>query len=1178
MVDRDDDERDLLAGCVRVSPSTRFTILLPPLTKVRVRVVLASVPRWYSPGTKHYIAESTRLDDLALSVTKGASGTVQVASDIDLRTLWKKGSLESDIGSYRKVWFTGTSGSDGKLRIGFLGPTGAKIGVAAIDVFPFQNAPLVYHRSGNTWLASPTGASIPGLDAFHAHDYSAARSAFLNISNPLTRAYALAFLAGWPDGVDDDFSDELEAIESALASPSLANDARALELSDRLGDFALAEQHYSLRAYSNAYALPPEGLGYFNQSDPNVVLAAPQSEKSAEKHYYLAETLYAHAAGHTFDPIVAWNAGTFGDADFEMSPFALRSLDRIAKIHQGLNATHGYLNGGVPDPNRLALLDLAENIFRGFESYGFLSKEIAGNAELAALAYAARPDVHHHSENGGLFEHWDGASINSASFVASKAWWKDVILAQDSDPNVPPWADYQRRYLHALRGAVDWWIATRLKNGEFGGGEGDDPELAGVLMLPLAAMQHSSDTSTRDGLLSSAYAVLDSEWVANGYYAGTITDVEHTAEFTTYPLVTGLALKPGDPDLLQRCLDVARHVAAPEGTEAAWTILDGQGRRRFQSYLFNANGPGDPLSPDFAPYQCDVPLNGRALVPALSFLGQYGNPTLEQHLFDWLRSWRHDALAPTSGVPLGLVPATIRASDYSIGTNGQWWKAPAGSSSYDFPNNLESLAQLYSGFFHFAYGIDDEGYLWLLPTLRLLQGVLDLEAKIDAGQSPADINTTGTANWALNALRNSSSFWEIAANARPLLATDPTLTTVDDPSIVGTAPYVTSTFLNALETALGKHDIGYPTHLGLSQGPIDVAGGTYGRKGKIGLTIQLTDGTRWLESYFPLATTSVLYSDRAFLFQNNSHRALYGMLTGGSIGAGPPTHIVTWAQASPSDPPLDAAILVNDFGKNDATNAPRLRILAYNFSNTDSPVRMRLWNRLPLGSYVMRTGEALASTDYFKNGVFTAQTIDFDQRGKGFDLTLKARKLQLIELERTGNAAPTANFDLALGMTADPAIVDSPLGVSLSASAYNFSDQTVPGEDVVARVRVLDKNGATVSIGSFGTNPIEFSLDSEFTGISGFDGYTAPTTPIAFTLPLPDPALKLLGAGHRIEITITSLFPDADATNDSVSMTLDAAKLLEIAPDTVIPKAPKKASKLKKLLKQEAKKLGSAWQ
>lgn len=1162
---------------MRVAPSTRFTILLPPLTKVRVRVVLASVPRWYSPGTKHYIAEATRLDDLALSVTKGASGTVQVASDIDLRTLWKKGSLESDIGSYRKVWFTGTSGSDGKLRIGFLGPTGAKIGVSAIDVFPFQNAPLVYHRNGNTWLTSPTGASIPGVDAFHAHDYAAARSAFLGITNPLTRAYALAFLAGWLDGIDDDFSDDLDTIASALASPTLANDARALELSDRLQDFALAEEHYSLRAYSNAYALAPEGLGYFNQSDPNVVLAAPQSEKSAEKHFYLAETLYAQAAGHTLDPIVSWNAGTSSDADYEMSPFALRCLERIAKIHQGLNATHGYLNGGIPDSNRLALLDLAENIFRGFEAYGFLSKELLGNAELAALAYAARPDVHHHSENGGLFEHWDGASINAASFVPSKAWWKDSILPQDSDPNVPPWADYQRRYLHALRGAVDWWIEKRLQNGEFGGGEGDDPELAGVLMLPLAAMQHTSDTSTRDGLLSSAYAVLDSEWVANGYYAGTITDVEHTAEFTTYPLVTGLALKPGDPDLLQRCLDVARHIAAPQGDETAWTILDGQGRRRFQSYLFNAYGPGDPLSPEFAPYPYDVPLNARALVPALSFLGQYGNPTLEQHLFDWLRAWRHDALAPPSGVPLGLVPATIRASDYSIGTNGQWWKAPTGSSSYDFPNNLEALAQLYSGFFHFAYGTDDDGYLWLLPTLRMLQGVLDLEAKIDAGQTPADINTTGTANWALNALRTSSSFWEIAANARPLLATDSTLTTLDDPNLSGTAPYVTSTFLSALETALGKHDIGYPTHLGLSQGPIDVAGGTYGRKGKIGLTIQLTDGTRWLENYFPLATTSALYSDRAFLFQNNSHRALYGMLTGGSIGAGPPTHIVTWAQASSSDPPLDAAILVNDFGKDEATNAPRLRILAYNFSNSDSQVRMRLWNRLPFGTYALRIGESLASTDYFKNGIYSSQSISFDQRGKGFDLTLKARKLMLIELERTGSSAPAANFDLALGSTDAPAVVDAPFGLTFSASAYNFSDQTVPGEDVVARVRVLDKTGVPIALDTAGTTPIEFSLDSEFTGISGFDGYSAPTTPLAFTLALPDPALKLLATGCSIEVTITSQFPDADLSNNSVTTSIDAAKLIELDPERVLPKVPKKGAKLKKLMKQEPKKLGKLW-
>ncbi len=1179
VVDRDDPERDLLRGCVRVANGTRFSVRLPPLTKVRVRVVLSSVPFWYSPGTTHYQISPSRIDDLSISITKGSSSAAIVAGNIDLRTAWQKGSLDTEIGSYRKVWFTGTSGNDGVLRIGFFGPSGVLIPIAAVEVYPFEAAPLVYHRQGSVWLASPTGANVPGLASFHAHDYAAARAAFATIGDPLLRAYAFAFMGGWLDGTSDDPGADLLACESALDDPSLATDPRAIELRDELSDFTCAEKHYRLRGFSWSYPMPPEGEGWFNSTDPNVLLCASSTAKSAEKHYYLAEAIYAQACGHTIDPIVAENAGTHTDGEFEPSPFAFRSLERISAIHLGLNATHGYISGGAAQAGKLAALDLAEAILRAFDTGSFLSKEFAGNSGLASLAYSARPEVHHHSENGGLFTNWDGTDISMTAFDPSKAWWKNSILAQDPDPSVPPWADLERRYLSLFRAGVKWWVLTAAKNHEYGGGFGDDPELAGLLVLPYAAIEHPSDQAIRDELVAAGQKTLNSSWVGNGYYDDVAIDVEHSAEFTTYPLLTSLSLKPKEPALMQRCLDVARHLAAPPSGSQPWTVVDAQGRRFFASYIFNSAGPVDLTDPNAAPFGIDVPLDCKALVPSLLFLGQMKNPTLQSDLFDWLKSWRDEAIAPAAPLPKGLVPAGIRALDHSYGTNGHWWEVPVAPNSYCFPANLSQMVQLYAGFFGDAHDLDDQTpYKWLLPALRLTQGVLGLEAAIAAGQTPSDVGTVGTANWALDQLRASSSFWQLAAWSRPRFATDSYLRTTDDPEVGGTSPYVSDTFLSTLDAALSVHDVGYPTHLAVPQGPIDVQGGQYGRKGKNGLTMQLTRGTKWLTNYFPLATTSVLYTDRAFLFNQSSHQTLYGMLTGGDVGLAAPNNVCTWTTPAPGDPPLDVSILVNDLATGAGGTNPRLRVLLFNFENGQRNVGIRLWHRLPFGQYALRYGEALASTDYFKNGQYNEKTITFDQRGDEFDFPLDGRKLTLLEIEHIGPATAAPGFDLALSNAQSPFSMDSgPDFFTANAAASNFGDASVPAANVEAHVVVKRATGEAVVLDKLGTTELVLPLDSDFTGVSGFNGYDLPSVALERTLPLPKEALALLSYGCRIEITFVSTLPDTDATNDSVKLTFDASTLSGLDPTITLPKAPKKAAKLEKALKKAGKALAKAW-
>lgn len=1179
VVDRDDPDSALLRGAVRIASGTRFSVRLPPFTKVRIRASISSVPYWYSPGTTHYQLAASRIDDLSISVTKGSAGSSIVAADIDLRTPISKGSLTTAVGSYRKVWFTGTAGSDGVLRVGFFAPAGTAIPVAAIEIFPFVAPPLLYRRIGSAFVSSPTGATITGLTAFHAHDFETARQQFGTIADPLSRAYAFAFLAGWLDGDDDDFGDDLAACFSALDDSSLVTNPRAIELRDRAGDLARAEKHYRLRGFSWSYPLPPAGEGWFNPSDPSVILAWPLTAKSAEKHYYLAENLYAQAVGHTIDPLVALNAGAHTDGDFEASPFAFRSLERIAKIHTGMNPTHGYSSNGVADAGRLAALELAEDLFRDFETFGFLANEFAGNAELASLSYAARPEVHQHDLNGGLFTHWNGANISMAAFDPASAWWADGILEADTSSGAPPWADAQRRYLHAFRRAATWWLEDAQIDSEFGGGFGDDPELIGQLVLPFAALEHHDDEAQRDVLLAAASKTLESEWIVDGYYEGVKNDVEHTAEFTTYPLSVGLALRPDDPDLLSRCLDVARHLTSPNGDSVPWASPTPSGALRFDSYYFTSSGPPDPFDAQFTPFGVDVPLNARAMVPSLLFLGALENPTLENDLTAWLRSWRDLALTPTPGMPLGLVPATVRGDDGVLGNDGSWWLAPGAASAYSFPANMQSVAQLYAGFFGFVHdNAESDAFSWLLPALRMIQGALTLHAAMEAGNPPADVATIGTANWALAQLLASSDFWKLCAFARPKLATDPYLRGVDDPLVDGTAPYVNDAFLAALDGALSAHGGGYATHLAVPQGPIDVAGGTYGRKGKNALNASLLRGTNWLRNYFPLATTAVLYTDRAFLFSEGSHQTLYGMITGGEFGFGAPNHLCTWAPTGANDPPLDVAIVVNDFAAGADGASPRLRVLLFNFEDSPRDVSLRLWHRLPFGQYAMRHGTALSSTDYFANGVFSSQSIVFDERGDRFPFLLPSHTLTLLELERTGDAAPQGGFDVALSDSTESFALESSDSVlRVAVRATNFGDASIPAESFRVRISLDRPNGQPLAFDNGGAKQLlnDATLDGDV--LPAFDGYDLPQADLSLSIDLPKVARDLIALGCTLEFQFESLVSDSDSSNDTRTLVLDYAKLAELIPDLTAQEPKGSAKKIEKLFVKKAKKLGKAW-
>lgn len=1136
VIDRGDDDRPLVRGCVRLNSNAQFTCYVTPNQLVRVRVLLAHIPFYWKPGTVKIESFPTALYDISVLASEGTA-LKTVASDIDLRTYSVKGKLTTEVGSYRKVWFTAKADATGKLRLQFTGPAGAPIPVSAVELYPFVPAPITYKRVGSTWLTSSSGQTIPGLASFHSKDFESASRSFLSISDPLTRANALLWLAGWFESSQDGFTTALDSAVEILASPSLASNPRAIEFRDRISDYRLAERHFALRNYSKASALPPEGFGYFNKDDPTATFAVPPGASgTAPRHLYLAENLYYQVAGsQSLQPITQHNAGSHADARYEVFPLAFRALDKVARLHYTMNSLHSHKAGTSSDPSALAGIERYEALWSEFDSGGFRTNEFSRCAELGLMCWVASPNSHIHSENGGVFENFTGVDVPSSWLDPAYAWWIPQIESPFPNPSTAqPWSTLQREYLRSYRAVLDWWLENRFESGEFGGGTGDDPELIALLAGPLQALRQPDDATRREAFEQSARRVLESDDVVDGYYAGVATDVEHTAEFTSYPIRTGLSLAPNDPYYLRAALEVAKHVTYPSDPSKAWAGSDANGDLRFHAFHFNSFGPPSLGDPVFDTTFVDIPFDGKALLPAFELLTHAPVPAVSAMVSSWARSWREASLETDPARPRGLVPAS-QTTGLNGPTPASWWLASfGGGPGVNFPANISTLSYVYSGAFVSAYAQGGpNAYEFLVPTVELVKAMVVLQAELDAGQTVSGISTVGHPNWALNQLRLAQSFFENVARMRVAIATNPELWSIDDPYVPGTAPYVDQAFLTSLDALLEKNSGGYLTHLTIPQTGPNPAAGAYSRKGKNGLISDYSRGAAWLRNYFPLATTHALFTDRVFVFHGSSHQSLHGAFTGETLGAEVPRPIVTFETPAQSPDSLDLATLVNDLAVKEGTTNPRLRILLYDFEPVARTVDFRLWDRLPFGRYRMRLGASDPNTDYFSSG-FSESIIDFDRSGARFSITLPPQSLQLLELEWFQALSPPTSFDLAVSSSATQAWISGDVTAGFTAhvtsTVFSTALAATPGNTARAYVSLLDPTGVPVLLNGLGDVEVELPIPTNHPPLAAVTGYAMASAPITVSSPLTNDAVALLATGYslrfRIQVSATGdLYP-----------------------------------------------------
>jgi hypothetical protein len=224
----------------------------------------------------------------------------------------------------------------------------------------------------------------------------------------------------------------------------------------------------------------------------------------------------------------------------------------------------------------------------------------------------------------------------------------------------PQWAVYQREGLERLGDIIEWWIDNRMqKNGEYGGGWGDDCEMW-RWWVPVLIGFDSPKISRAQARFSTA--LMDQQHMKLGYTTR-MSDVEHTAEDSADVITPMMHIDP-DNDLWRR-----RSLRLAELMEKFWTSRNERGFLQFKSTYFTAN------KIDTNPARaCDTVYHPRVVQPTLLYWQRTADANLTRLFCAWMDTWVDAAARAERGKPAGIIPTAIRWPDGKIGgLSPDWW-------------------------------------------------------------------------------------------------------------------------------------------------------------------------------------------------------------------------------------------------------------------------------------------------------------------------------------------------------------------------------------------------------------------------------------------------------------------------------------------------------------------------
>ena len=330
-------------------------------------------------------------------------------------------------------------------------------------------------------------------------------------------------------------------------------------------------------------------------------------------------------------------------------------------------------------------------------------------------------------------------------------------------------------------------------------------------------------------------------------------------------------------------------------------------------------------------------MNARALKPIrfLSFVN--GDEIAERGLIEWAAAWADAVMRTEKGKPVGIVPASVRASDNALnGDEDTWYEANMFWPYFEW--QAGNGVQIYDAML----------YAWMLSGeetfARALRAAFDLVAAELRGKLAIDVET-GNKRWAAQQLAANENFISVWSQWR-LLTADP-----------------------RYDDILQSHGGTYLRYR-LSQDPSIIA--TAGD--------EILQATRY---NFPLRTSEALFTDRVYItdpdVNTTAREDIIGMLTG-AVAYNSPYFAVTWSQAHDNFTALVTG-----------SRPDRLSIDTWMFGKQTSTVRARLWQLKP-GTY------RVVVTD--GSNVTWQDTVVLEGRGPEVSIVLTGNQRQTITFQR----------------------------------------------------------------------------------------------------------------------------------------------------------------------------------
>jgi hypothetical protein len=924
-----------------------------------------------------------------------------VASDLRCSTGDLSSTYKSFIGGIVPVWILAGTDATGTLSVRFSTDGADPLFLAGFELHDHEPLPIMYRRLSGAPLQGFTPGVAGFVSAFNAGDIDLAESLALAMPDAFERGVALTHLVGWLDGSQHERRHLVDDAMAALAAAPPSRPAVAW-LQDELASFQRALDHLAAGGRASAQACPEDGgTGFMNPDCAGQSLSiAGFTASNANAHVALRELrgITAAANGTTvLQDLVAWNAGVLAAGDWEPSPLVFAALKLTGATMVGMHPTMGVNPG---DPESVAFGAHRDAILTDFVDLGFAAADFPADVELLLFR--------EYVEQANLPVNWvtaDYQDLLSDEQIAA-SWWGDRVALPVDDPAAPPWARLLREQRLLLRAVADYWLGERLEDGELGGGLGDDVELMIQFGKFLAGQQDQTDRRRLDALDDMVrYTLTGSGKVHEGYFSQSLTDVQHSAEFTTNSWMTTQALFGHTARAFDIGLGVAEHIRYAQDPALAFAAPTALGRLHFKSHFLWTFGPDTSGTK-----ADDILLNGRSMLPAVGEIHRRllpGNHPMVADLSSWAAAWRDDAFDTAGGKPAGWY-GPVSWPDNDFGSGGAWWTH---ASDPSVTSELSGGVHSYSlDLLRAAYenSTDPDRWRYLVPAVRMFRSVKNWQ---DAG-SPATV-PIGSAQWAGSLFEGSTRFAPLVITLLPALANDPMLNTLVDP-LGGGETYVDAALIARMEEWSGEQFNGQIAAMLYALGDVSPCGGGFSGKSP-----QIFEGTYantvpFLRMLYPLLTKHVIHTDRVPLGVALSNLAVAS--TGENMIEGIAFEpLVRWRNRL--DDGTDLAVQCNHRD----TDATLYSAFVYNFEGTPTTTTCVLDEGLVPGRYEVEWGLVNGKCDLFPSGSITSK-LQVQKRGvsTSLDLTL-APGLSLVRITRQGDAdQPSAGYDLAV----DPPVVE----------------------------------------------------------------------------------------------------------------------------------------------------------